>query len=127
MAHIVLFPFLAQGHLNPFVSLADLLLRRRPALTVTLVSTPRNIAALRASLPPDSPLRLHSLPFSPPPTASPASRGGGGGGAVMSGKEMRRRAAEIRAVMEAAWREGIGPPGSSAKRLEEFFQVAGVR
>ncbi|XP_078167833.1 UDP-glycosyltransferase 92A1-like [Carex rostrata] len=63
--HIVLFPFLAQGHINPFISLASVLHHRHPDLTITLVSTPRTLESIRSSLPPLSPLRLHPLPFSP--------------------------------------------------------------
>ncbi|CAN6249279.1 unnamed protein product [Urochloa humidicola] len=64
--HVVLFPFLAHGHVPAFLRLADLLRARRPGLEVTLVSTPRILGSL--SLPPSSsspPLRLHTLPFSP--------------------------------------------------------------
>ncbi|CAL5031148.1 unnamed protein product [Urochloa decumbens] len=63
--HVVLFPFLAHGHVPAFLRLADLLRARRPGLEVTLVSTPRILGTL--SLPPASspPLRLHALPFSP--------------------------------------------------------------
>ncbi|KAF8702961.1 hypothetical protein HU200_032465 [Digitaria exilis] len=62
--HVVLFPFLAHGHVPAFLRLASLLRARRPGLDVTLVSTPRILGSL--SLPPASPpLRLHALPFSP--------------------------------------------------------------
>ncbi|KAJ3679979.1 hypothetical protein LUZ60_016257 [Juncus effusus] len=63
--HIVLFPFLAQGHINPFISFASLLHHHHPSLTITLVSTPRNVASIAASLPSNSSLKLHALPFSP--------------------------------------------------------------
>ncbi|KAJ3679976.1 hypothetical protein LUZ60_016254 [Juncus effusus] len=64
-SHIVLFPLPAQGHITPFLSLADLLFRLHPNLTVTLVSTARHIKSINSSLPMSSPLRLYSLPFSP--------------------------------------------------------------
>ncbi|XP_072989017.1 UDP-glycosyltransferase 92A1-like [Typha latifolia] len=70
--HVVLFPFLAQGHINPFLSLATLLHNHHPSLTITLVSTPLNIQSIRSSLPPTSSLRLHSLPFSPADFGLPA-------------------------------------------------------
>ncbi|KAJ3701661.1 hypothetical protein LUZ61_005366 [Rhynchospora tenuis] len=63
--HIVLFPFPAQGHINPFISLALLLHQHRPNLTVTLVTTTQALESIRSSLPPSSPLRLHPLPFFP--------------------------------------------------------------
>ncbi|KAJ3706349.1 hypothetical protein LUZ61_010054 [Rhynchospora tenuis] len=63
--HIVLFPFLAQGHINPFISLASVLHQHHPNLTITLVSTPRTLESIRASLPPSSSLHFHALPFSP--------------------------------------------------------------
>lgn len=62
--HVVLFPFLARGHIPAFLRLAGLLHALRPGLTVTLVSTPRLLGSL--SLPPTSPpVRLHALPFAP--------------------------------------------------------------
>ncbi|TKW05321.1 hypothetical protein SEVIR_7G167900v4 [Setaria viridis] len=62
--HVVLFPFLAHGHVPAFLRLAGLLRARRLGLDVTLVSTPRILGSL--SIPPaSSPLRLHALPFSP--------------------------------------------------------------
>ncbi|KAG9447685.1 hypothetical protein H6P81_013813 [Aristolochia fimbriata] len=60
--HIILFPFMAQGHLIPFVSLAKLLQRRTNCL-VTLLSTPLNVQKFRSVLPPDAPIQVHSLPF----------------------------------------------------------------
>lgn len=59
--HVVLFPFLAHGHVPAFLRLAGLLRARRPGLAVTLVSTPHILASL--SIPP--PIRLHALPFTP--------------------------------------------------------------
>ncbi|KAJ3691320.1 hypothetical protein LUZ61_020484 [Rhynchospora tenuis] len=63
-SHIILFPFLAHGHINPFVSLASLLHHRNSNLTITFVSTPRHIQSV-SSLPFSSSIRFHSLPFSP--------------------------------------------------------------
>ncbi|XP_072959676.1 crocetin glucosyltransferase 3-like [Typha angustifolia] len=61
--HVVLFPFMAQGHITPFLSLANLIQERHRSFTVTLLSTPLNIAKLQLLLPAASRLRLHSLPF----------------------------------------------------------------
>ncbi|KAJ3686169.1 hypothetical protein LUZ61_015333 [Rhynchospora tenuis] len=63
--HVVLFPFPAHGHISPHLNLAAHLHQYHSNLTVTLVSTPHNIAAIRSSLPPTSRLELHSLPFCP--------------------------------------------------------------
>jgi hypothetical protein len=65
--HLLLFPFLAQGHTMPFLNLTkriDSLDRpRRPAITI--VSTPRNVASLRRAVPAGSSIRFAELPFSP--------------------------------------------------------------
>ncbi|XP_010257276.1 PREDICTED: crocetin glucosyltransferase 3-like [Nelumbo nucifera] len=45
--NVVLFPFMAQGHLNPFLDLARLFAFRAPSLTITFVSTPANNLSLR--------------------------------------------------------------------------------
>ncbi|KAG6513718.1 UDP-glycosyltransferase 92A1-like [Zingiber officinale] len=66
--HVVLFPFMAQGHITPFLALAGLLSSRHPNLAVTLVNTPYNIQTLtksRAGAAIPSSIRLRSLPFSP--------------------------------------------------------------
>ncbi|TVU13366.1 hypothetical protein EJB05_40418, partial [Eragrostis curvula] len=61
--HVVLFPFPGQGHLSAFASLAGLLHGALPDAAITIVSTPRNIAALQAAG--VSASRLHALPFNP--------------------------------------------------------------
>lgn len=67
--HIVMVPFPAQGHLTPFLALAELIAQRNPRCTITLVTTPLNVSHLEPSLPtpPSSSsaaaLRLHALPF----------------------------------------------------------------
>lgn len=66
--NIVVFPFMAQGHIIPFLALAlhlESKLRRLPNLTITFLNTPLNIAKLRSSLPPSTALRLVELPFRP--------------------------------------------------------------
>ncbi|KAJ7980739.1 Glycosyltransferase [Quillaja saponaria] len=60
--NIVLFPFMAQGHIIPFMALA-LQLEQRTNYSVTIVNTPLNIKKLRSSLPPSSSIHLFELPF----------------------------------------------------------------
>ncbi|CAL4912553.1 unnamed protein product [Urochloa decumbens] len=70
--HVLLFPFLAQGHLIPFLNLAKRLEsighrggtgQRR--LEVTIVSTPRNVAGLRRAVPAGSRIGFAELRFPP--------------------------------------------------------------
>jgi len=82
--HLLLFPFLAQGHLIPFLNLAKRLesLGQRGGsghrrLAITIVSTPRNVASLQLALPAGSSIGFAELPFSPsdhglPPDAESA-------------------------------------------------------
>ncbi|KAH7662805.1 UDP-glucuronosyl/UDP-glucosyltransferase protein [Dioscorea alata] len=64
--HVILFPFMAQGHITPFIALAELLHRRWPELTITIINTPRNIQSIKSSFPDPIPtIRFRSLPFSP--------------------------------------------------------------
>ncbi|XP_068659288.1 UDP-glycosyltransferase 92A1-like [Aristolochia californica] len=60
--HIILLPFMAQGHLNPIMALAGLL-ELRTNHTITIVNTPLNIRKLKAALPPESAIHLAELPF----------------------------------------------------------------
>ncbi|KAG9447682.1 hypothetical protein H6P81_013810 [Aristolochia fimbriata] len=60
--HIILFPFMAQGHLNPFMALAGLL-ARWTRLKITFVNSPLNTRKLKAALPPDSAIHFADLPF----------------------------------------------------------------
>ncbi|KAL6851480.1 hypothetical protein ACP4OV_020413 [Aristida adscensionis] len=71
---VILFPFPAQGHFAAFLSLAARLHRARPSAAFTLVSTPRNVAALRASPAAAAApfLRFHALPFVPEEHGLPA-------------------------------------------------------
>ncbi|XP_066323724.1 UDP-glycosyltransferase 92A1-like [Miscanthus floridulus] len=82
--HLLLFPFLVQGHLIPFLNLAKRLesLGQRGGsgqhrLAITIVSTPRNVVGLRRALPARSSIHFAELPFSPsdrglPPDAESA-------------------------------------------------------
>ncbi|KAF8721314.1 hypothetical protein HU200_023247 [Digitaria exilis] len=65
--HLLLFPFLAQGHLIPFLNLAKRLETQahRRRLEVTILSTPRNVASLRRAVPAGSRIGFAELPFSP--------------------------------------------------------------
>ncbi|XP_021830884.1 UDP-glycosyltransferase 92A1 [Prunus avium] len=60
--HIVMFPFMAQGHIIPFLALAQLL-EQKKGCTITLINTPLNIKKLRSSFPPSSSIRLLEIPF----------------------------------------------------------------
>ncbi|KAF8403868.1 hypothetical protein HHK36_011974 [Tetracentron sinense] len=60
--NVVMFPFMAQGHLIPFLALAVQIEQRR-GYTVTIVNTPLNITKLRSSLPPNTTIRFLELPF----------------------------------------------------------------
>ncbi|XP_078173713.1 UDP-glycosyltransferase 92A1-like [Carex rostrata] len=66
--HFILFPFLAQGHIFPFLNLAKQLeqhTRKHDNNTViTLVSTPLNVAKLRSSIPESSCIKLANISFS---------------------------------------------------------------
>ncbi|TVU35132.1 hypothetical protein EJB05_17003, partial [Eragrostis curvula] len=74
-SHLLLFPFLAQGHMIPFLNLAKRIEdleqpRRRPKITI--VSTPRNVASLRLAVPTGSSIGFAELPFSPSDHGLPA-------------------------------------------------------
>ncbi|XP_061364852.1 UDP-glycosyltransferase 92A1 [Gastrolobium bilobum] len=59
---IVLFPFMAQGHIIPFLALA-LHLEQRKNYNITIINTSLNIKKLRTSLPPHSSINLLEIPF----------------------------------------------------------------
>ncbi|KAJ9178443.1 hypothetical protein P3X46_010323 [Hevea brasiliensis] len=66
--HIVMLPFMAHGHLIPFLALARQI-RRRTGFTVTIANTPFNIQYLRSTInssssPPEPNICLVELPFS---------------------------------------------------------------
>uniref|UniRef100_A0A0E0KNI9 Glycosyltransferase n=1 Tax=Oryza punctata TaxID=4537 RepID=A0A0E0KNI9_ORYPU len=69
-AHVVLFPFMAQGHVAPFRCLAALVRRCRPDARLTVVATPGMAEAFRAHLVADGVgdgrlAGVHALPFHP--------------------------------------------------------------
>ncbi|KAG6479393.1 hypothetical protein ZIOFF_062856 [Zingiber officinale] len=61
---VVLFPFMARGHINPFLDLAHLLSARYPSLCLTLLTTSGNLPLFRR-LPHPPSLRFAVLPFCP--------------------------------------------------------------
>ncbi|XP_050221921.1 UDP-glycosyltransferase 92A1 [Mercurialis annua] len=61
--NIVMLPFMAQGHIIPFLALAFHIERTRKDYTITFVNTPLNIKKLRSSIPPQSSIRLLEIPF----------------------------------------------------------------
>lgn len=61
--HIIMFPFMARGHFNPFLALAKLVSQRHPSYKITILNTPLNIKHLQTLLLPNSNIHLKSLPF----------------------------------------------------------------
>ncbi|XP_068666129.1 UDP-glycosyltransferase 92A1-like [Aristolochia californica] len=61
--HLVLFPFMAEGHLIPFMALAGHI-KKRTQCNITLVTTPLILQKLKAIAPSDSEIGLAELPFS---------------------------------------------------------------
>ncbi|CAM8961705.1 unnamed protein product [Rhodiola kirilowii] len=64
--HIVMFPFMAQGHIIPFLALAHKIHNHNNNIniTISIVNTPLNIAKLKsASFPQNLPIQFHELPF----------------------------------------------------------------
>ncbi|KAK3022598.1 hypothetical protein RJ639_045749 [Escallonia herrerae] len=60
--NIVMFPFMAQGHIIPFLGLA-LKLEKERGFKITFINTPLNIKRLQPSIPPNSSIRLLEIPF----------------------------------------------------------------
>lgn len=60
--NVVMFPFMGQGHIIPFLALA-LHIEREKGYSITFVNTPLNISKLRSSIPPNSSIRLLEIPF----------------------------------------------------------------
>nr|POE62688.1 udp-glycosyltransferase 92a1 [Quercus suber] len=60
--NVVLFPFMAQGHIRPFLALAYQIVQSKN-YTVTFINTSLNIKKLQPSLPSNSSIRLLEIPF----------------------------------------------------------------
>ncbi|CAD5331521.1 unnamed protein product [Arabidopsis thaliana] len=65
---IVMFPFMGQGHIIPFVALAlrlekIMIMNRANKTTISMINTPSNIPKIRSNLPPESSISLIELPF----------------------------------------------------------------
>ncbi|KAJ0084292.1 hypothetical protein Patl1_29808 [Pistacia atlantica] len=61
--NVILFPFMAQGHIIPFLALALHIQKTRKNCTITFVNTPLNIKKLRSSLPKSSSINFVEIPF----------------------------------------------------------------
>ena len=61
--NIVMFPYMGQGHIIPFLGLA-VHIEQKKGYTITFISTPLNIKKLRSAIPPTSSIRLLEIPFS---------------------------------------------------------------
>ncbi|RZC68934.1 hypothetical protein C5167_032010 [Papaver somniferum] len=62
--HIIMFPYMAQGHITRFLALARFISQRKPNIKITFVSTPLNIRRLQSALTSDKNIHLAELPFS---------------------------------------------------------------
>lgn len=60
--HIVMVPYMAQGHIIPFLALARQI-EQRTSFTITIANTPLNIQYLRSAISSSSRIRLAELPF----------------------------------------------------------------
>ncbi|RZC62449.1 hypothetical protein C5167_024202 [Papaver somniferum] len=62
--HIIMFPYMAQGHITRFLALARFISQRKPNIKITFVSTPLNVRRLQSALTSDKNIHLAELPFS---------------------------------------------------------------
>ncbi|XP_027368549.1 UDP-glycosyltransferase 92A1-like [Abrus precatorius] len=62
--HIIMVPFLARGHLIPFLALARKI-QQRTNVTITIATTPLNVQYLQSSISSTTNLHLAELPFNP--------------------------------------------------------------
>ncbi|KAI3890221.1 hypothetical protein MKW92_002681 [Papaver armeniacum] len=64
--HIIMIPFMAQGHFTQFLALAKLISQRKPNTKITIVSTPLNVKRLQSTLSSSKPnnICLAEIPFS---------------------------------------------------------------
>ncbi|XP_057483012.1 UDP-glycosyltransferase 92A1-like [Actinidia eriantha] len=70
--NIVMFPFMAQGHIIPFLALA-LELEKKIGYTITFVNIPQNIKKIQPLIPTSSAIRLLEIPFDPSAHGLPTS------------------------------------------------------
>ncbi|XP_071734828.1 UDP-glycosyltransferase 92A1-like [Rutidosis leptorrhynchoides] len=61
--NIIMFPFMAQGHIIPFLALS--LQLEQKGYQITFINTPHNITNLRRTIPQSSTIRLLEIPFNP--------------------------------------------------------------
>ncbi|KAI3868218.1 hypothetical protein MKX03_022901 [Papaver bracteatum] len=61
--HIIMFPFMAQGHLTRFIALTKFVSLRKPNTKITFVNTPLNVKRLQPTLQTNN-ICLAELPFS---------------------------------------------------------------
>ncbi|KAF8398715.1 hypothetical protein HHK36_014572 [Tetracentron sinense] len=61
--HVVIFPFMAQGHTLPLVDLSRILARR--GLKVTIITTPANASSILPQIVKHSNIHLTEIPFTP--------------------------------------------------------------
>ncbi|KAG6629989.1 hypothetical protein CIPAW_14G123300 [Carya illinoinensis] len=69
--HFILFPFMAEGHIIPFLALALRLVEKK-GCTITFINSPLNVKKISAKLPPNPYLRLVEIPFNPADHGLPA-------------------------------------------------------
>ncbi|KAI3960188.1 hypothetical protein MKW98_016912 [Papaver atlanticum] len=62
--HIIMIPYLAQGHITRFLALARFISQRKPNIKITFVSTLLNIRCLQSAVTSDKNIHLAELPFS---------------------------------------------------------------
>lgn len=72
--HIVMFPFLAFGHISPFIQLSRKLIAVDPTTHITFLTTPANVPRVASLfLPPSPSITIHSLPLPPVPGLPPGA------------------------------------------------------
>ncbi|KAI3917292.1 hypothetical protein MKX01_000069 [Papaver californicum] len=62
--HIIMFPYMAQGHITRFLALPRFISQGKPNIKITFVSAPLNIRRLQSALTSDNNIYLAELPFS---------------------------------------------------------------
>lgn len=73
--HIVMFPFLAFGHISPFIQLSRKLIAVDPTTHITFLTTPANVPRVASLfLPPPLPSPSTPSPSLPSPASLPGPR-----------------------------------------------------